>query len=293
MSEIITKPSMIYIPYEKLDIDKHISFTSSQEVREICEPAFRFFKLQHFHFCRFYKGSAVGQKIIFPLSTCRENLLGTQNNIQDICTLNYHSPLLTYSFFDKWVESIGHNSIRKRYEKQLRMQFGDFAMGTEFSVKRITADYVDGFDFSAKPVDANAVNRFLSNIDAIEKFIDYFYQRAAKLLNQGNTQGIAYHTKDSNVWLSEAALNGSQEKLSFLNAIDLTSRSQSRIKLTKRESDCARILLLGGTAKSIAHALDISARTVETHLINLKQKLGCYSKVELVKRLHDLKLIQL
>jgi len=59
------------------------------------------------------------------------------------------------------------------------------------------------------------------------------------------------------------------------------------IKLTKRELDCAKLLVNGGRIKEIAAAIHLSPRTVETHLNNLKIKLNCRDKVELIIKLKD------
>lgn len=52
--------------------------------------------------------------------------------------------------------------------------------------------------------------------------------------------------------------------------------------LTTREEDVVECLLTGQTAKQTARQLDISPRTVERHLENIKEKLRCKTKFELV-----------
>ena len=52
--------------------------------------------------------------------------------------------------------------------------------------------------------------------------------------------------------------------------------------LTGREFDCVVHLLRGKTAKAIGLALGISGRTVTTHLNNVKQKLHCHFKSDLI-----------
>lgn len=52
--------------------------------------------------------------------------------------------------------------------------------------------------------------------------------------------------------------------------------------LTNRERDCLKKLLSGKTAKMAAKELNISSRTVESHLGNLKKKLHVRTKYELI-----------
>ncbi len=64
--------------------------------------------------------------------------------------------------------------------------------------------------------------------------------------------------------------------------IDLSSNF-SKVLLTVRETECARLLILGKTTKEIARGLNISPKTVEVYINNIKQKTGCHYKHDLIK----------
>jgi len=51
---------------------------------------------------------------------------------------------------------------------------------------------------------------------------------------------------------------------------------------TKREAECMVLLLKGKTINSVASILNLSPRTVEYYVKNMKSKLGCRTKFELV-----------
>lgn len=55
-----------------------------------------------------------------------------------------------------------------------------------------------------------------------------------------------------------------------------------QINLTNRELDCANLLAKGFTAKMIAIQLNLSYRTIEEYINNLKHKTGKHTKAELV-----------
>jgi DNA-binding NarL/FixJ family response regulator len=57
----------------------------------------------------------------------------------------------------------------------------------------------------------------------------------------------------------------------------------TRVQLTPRELSSLRLLADGKANKEIAHELDISERTVKTHLGHLFEKLGVTSRTEAVK----------
>jgi DNA-binding CsgD family transcriptional regulator len=66
------------------------------------------------------------------------------------------------------------------------------------------------------------------------------------------------------------------------------SRNTESVNFTHREMDCARLLMKGCKIKEIAAVIKLSPRTVETHLNNLKMKLACRDKVELVIKLKSM-----
>ncbi len=62
--------------------------------------------------------------------------------------------------------------------------------------------------------------------------------------------------------------------------LDIRFTLQPPVELTARELDVIRRLADGLTNKQIAHALDVSARTVNFHLDNIYSKLGVNSRTE-------------
>jgi len=58
----------------------------------------------------------------------------------------------------------------------------------------------------------------------------------------------------------------------------------SDLNLSKRESECLFYLIHGKTAKLIAKQLNISTRTVESYINNLKYKLNCETKNDIIDR---------
>lgn len=54
------------------------------------------------------------------------------------------------------------------------------------------------------------------------------------------------------------------------------------VTLTAREKECLYYLVSGKSAKQTAALLNVSPRTVEFHLENIKQKAGCRTKLELL-----------
>lgn len=64
--------------------------------------------------------------------------------------------------------------------------------------------------------------------------------------------------------------------------------SNKPVKFTHREMDCANLLLKGYRIKEMAAIMHVSPRTIETHINNLKIKLSCRDKIELIIKLKDI-----
>lgn len=72
----------------------------------------------------------------------------------------------------------------------------------------------------------------------------------------------------------------------FLNLVSNQSALNIPLtaKLSKREGECLFYVLQGKSARQIAELLHLSKRTVETYYQNIKNKLGCETKTELLVR---------
>lgn len=67
----------------------------------------------------------------------------------------------------------------------------------------------------------------------------------------------------------------------FISAIGLSDYLDGK-QLTSREFECLQILSKGLSAKEMARLLNISTRTVENHVMNIKEKFGVRSTIELL-----------
>ena len=63
----------------------------------------------------------------------------------------------------------------------------------------------------------------------------------------------------------------------------LSQASAPATLLTQRERDVLRHIAEGHANKQIAQALNLPVRTVETHRLNIKRKLGIDGQAELIK----------
>ena len=62
---------------------------------------------------------------------------------------------------------------------------------------------------------------------------------------------------------------------------------REKFKVTEREYECLTLWASGYTLKTIACRLNISPRTVETHINKVKRKTGSYYKDKLIELFHE------
>jgi len=68
------------------------------------------------------------------------------------------------------------------------------------------------------------------------------------------------------------------------NASILLSPSSILTELTEKEKRCVYLLVKGYSAKKIGDVLGNSPRTIETHLENIKSKLHCYNRSQIIEK---------
>lgn len=72
--------------------------------------------------------------------------------------------------------------------------------------------------------------------------------------------------------------------MTFLSTLSMPSQHEIN-RLTTRELQCIDYLLQGLNNKNIAIKLHLSTRTVEAYIENIKEKLCCRNKIELIIKL--------
>lgn len=71
------------------------------------------------------------------------------------------------------------------------------------------------------------------------------------------------------------------------------SHGYGDIALSKRQAQCLFYVLRGKTCKMIAKILQLSPRTVESYLDDIKAKMGCLNKVQLIEKAIDLGFLEI
>lgn len=116
---------------------------------------------------------------------------------------------------------------------------------------------------------------YLNHIDILERFLCYFRDKASRLIKEAQQHRLIIPNKFTEAINTDLFENF--DRSAFLEALDIDQ------PFSGRELQCIKLLLKGYQLKMMAKELNISPRTIETHLNHIKTKLGLKTKADLVK----------
>lgn len=205
--------------------------------------------------------------LLFSYSHCEDN---------DNCNITYNSSgkyYLEASMAPKWAAAVSnHCQVHHCLTKHIK----------------IGENLWERFTFGSSSPDIKQLNTYLNNCALLDKFIVYFRDRAAKLINAAwQTRFIIKHPQTSHTFLLHDESYHAQARDQFLESIEpqhysLQNKQHYAVLVPKSEMRCLTFLGQGRSAKEIASLLNISPRTVETYWQRSKIRLDCYTRKELL-----------
>lgn len=234
----------------------------SLDAFDVCRPFFEETGLNAFSYSRLFKDGMRSE--VWSDAAAFDHTFNKARYIVGAYTPKYFAQDERYSVLEKKVETYPKR-LCERYRNQLVDQREYFDHDNCFAILNHEPEFCEYFIFYAPRSNIMAVNFYLNNIDRLEKFSSHFLQSAGTLIERADRHRIR----------------------SVRNAGDMWDKNQSLAEnLTSREKDVAKLVVTGATIKEIGVALGISPRTVESHVENLKLKLGCVKKSALIKQLY-------
>lgn len=138
-------------------------------------------------------------------------------------------------------------------------------------------DYCEYYGFATTVNNPMIVNTYLSYFGLLKQFTSYFKEKARGLIKEVEKSKLTIPFYKNTL-----------DIMSNCNGIDAGKKiiiTEHNIKLSKRQIECAGLLLKGLTANEISSLLNLSPRTIETYIDNIKSKFLCRNKTELIIKL--------
>lgn len=202
-------------------------------------------------------------------------------NTGDRFWLTTHADLLENYYKKKYYLSGNTESHPEKYAEQTvlwstlpnQTVFEDarnFNVGNGIFIIQPKSDYCEFYGFGGENHNEKIINVFLTHLDSLNNFILDFNDKGNFLIHQTEQTKISfpYHEGPSNfLTLNKLIIDG------------------NTLYLTKRQKQCAYLLLQGKTAREMGEIMHLSSRTIETYINNLKIKLQCHNKAALIAKL--------
>lgn len=183
------------------------------------------------------------------------------------------------------------------YQNAIQSEADKFDMSYQLVILEKSAIGCQGFSFAISQKDQSSSYSYIINHLAIlQSFIRYFKKENRRLLddliaepyNLEKEIGKEFKNRP-NFFLDVPSNTKKIEMLKQLGIID----PFDDLLLSPREKECIRLLIKGYTATQTGEILQLSKRTVEHYLENIKLKTNSFSKLELFEKFRELEALGL
>lgn len=249
---------------------KNQSFLLAADVQAICAPFFKKFEINGFTYSRVFQDGSRSE--LWSNSQALHHSFLNKKYISDIYTPDFYDENERYVYLPSQVEYYP-SEIKKKYLNQLSDQKNIFNNDNCFIVVNKNNLLCEYFIFYTPTNLHRNVNFYLNHLNELEEFLKNFNDRSQVLIQLVDNDKIIQPWREIR---EEGSIIKTSRKLNS-NLIQKT--------LTIGEMQVAQHILEGKTAKESAFLLDLSMRTIETHIDSIKDKYGCHRKSELMMKL--------
>ncbi|MCH9743519.1 MAG: LuxR C-terminal-related transcriptional regulator [Gammaproteobacteria bacterium] len=301
---------------EKMSLENHIALTSSTVVDELCKPLKEFFKIEYFQFRRTFNDRS---RIVLSnrpdfirhyYEYKRYDAYGTFENTHSKIGLD--TPVFGIDL-EEHIESSAQKKVREELPtsdkhgiqstfvlwsaleddtvfKEIFADCKSFNIYNGITLAEEGTDHCTFYHFAAAADDLAAVTLFVQNIDLLKRFILYFKEQARDLIEDANKSRIIAPIEKSIVEPSKKTFSTFTpfSKKQFLKSTPLKKiciDERNNIQLNRKEAICACALVQGKNARQISEYLNLSKRTIEDMVVQLRSKFDANSKNELIEKL--------
>ncbi|MFT6834741.1 MAG: DNA-binding CsgD family transcriptional regulator [Francisellaceae bacterium] len=252
--------------WDELDFQEHPFLCNSEKVNEVIKPIVKHFRLDSFNYHKTYHDRS--QIRLTNQPNWYEHYLKEKLYLHSIFELNSKIYSPCYILLSN---IITHGNILNDAKK--------FGINHAITFIDPCDDGCQFFFLGTTQNDPDFLNQYISNIQLVKKFIHYFNIKAISLINEIEK----YKTKSLDMKQNQLKFNQINEldKFTFISEL-------YNLKFTSRELECITFLLKGNTSKQIANELNISFRTIEVYIEQLKFKLNVKSKNDLIRVLLEI-----
>ena len=245
--------------------DEHSSFKYSKKIQKIIEPL-DLLEINYFSYIKQFNNKSRIVLTNFPNWNkffCESKFyLRPSSFVKNIDINHDYSFGFILGYKDKYIEKIA--------DKKFNLDRG-------ISLIYKTPDFCEFFQFGTVSKDKLLENYYLDNLKNLKKFALYFREQGNKLIKTSDLIQFSEFFRSRYIGSDNKIKNLKLEIYKYYFYLN-----KNIYYFTRREVDCIIYLFKGLPAKTAADKLNISKRTYDMHLDNIKQKLDCNKNSEVV-----------
>ncbi|MDF2965998.1 MAG: hypothetical protein K0Q51_1386 [Rickettsiaceae bacterium] len=169
-------------------------------------------------------------------------------------------------------------------ESKLLSALYHFDLWNSIGIHQKNEDNIEAFYFVSSVKTPDILEHYINNIQLLKQFTAFFKDKINLVLKEKSEAPIFREMIPSNILSSslqpeglEKSLQEQLERKKF--SVSINNRV---ISFSKREIECLKLLAKGQTLKHIAANLNISPRTAEHHINNIKYKSDIHDRCNLI-----------
>lgn len=145
--------------------------------------------------------------------------------------------------------------------------------------------FIEAFAFATTKENTSILNFYIENMEMIEHFILYFREQISSIIRKIDPH-ILIPFEISPLISEKKTISGigSFFESTPLNRVTLNINGFD-CSLSRREMECLIPTIKGKTSKEIARMLSLSPRSVEKYIDNIKMKLHCDSRGQMMEKI--------
>lgn len=270
------------------DLSKIISI-NYDEICRICQPLFQNSPVDYFEYVRFYDSGEMLLLGTHPegmIKAFANNLFPSQEELDSFQTYGVKVACLSHEMELPAGVSVLNS---ERYQNNITNAADHHIYHRIYFIERKDT-YYKIYGYGVSKSSKSILNYYLNSLSFLEKFVKHFEWHAQGLIEADVKKNIIvipnYHQKISLVNCEIPSVLNDSELEFKQNGTGTIAQHYDRI--TSREKECLSLVAQGYTMKNAARKLQISPRTVEQHLRNIKEKYGLNTKNQLVEIWHEL-----
>lgn len=197
-------------------------------------------------------------------------------------TIKYNNIGVVSNNFNSYEEGFMLWPVFGKEEVYYRM-LNEYNITNQITLVLKHSDCTELFTLATDNSRKNMHNIYLNKLDVIYNFSIIMKDKIKTLIGEIDSDRFIHNKLEI---VDTSQVTRCEKNDTIIHYLKRINRNRELVShLTDREFECLLLLLEGKSAKVISSIMNISNRTVEVHIYNIKKKMSCRSRAELISKI--------